>query len=105
MKNLFLGAVGSLAMIFSLSANAEKIIIHGDPVLLEERSGMYYVPPSYQPSTYQYVTVDNTRRVCYEEEQPNLVGLDLLLINVDIGGTTTSWNCYYYDPDHFVITD
>lgn len=86
-------------------AFADKIAINGAPVVLEQKGEIYYTPATYQPSkTYNYVTLNGTNRVCYATKQPQLASLDMIVVNVSVGGTSTVWNCYAYSPDYFVVT-
>ncbi|KTD19926.1 hypothetical protein [Legionella londiniensis] len=92
-------------MLFSLPTFADKIIITGAPVILEQREGIYYLPTTYTATTpYYYVTLDGANRVCYTERQPALETLDMTTINVNVAGTQTLWYCYLYDTTYFSVT-
>lgn len=103
MKNTILKICGIAILAFSLPAFADKIVIKGEPVLLEKRGEIYYAPATLKTTnTYQYVTIGTEKRVCYLEKQPDLVSLNVLMLNVDVGGQQHTWNCYSYDPNFFV---
>lgn len=88
---------------FSMSAFADKVTIKGEPVVIEKRGDVYYVPDTYKsPGNYYYVTMDGAKRVCYLEKQPSL-RLDAMSVNVMVGGEKRTWNCYTYDDTYFVV--
>ena len=97
-----------LLISFSVIALADKVVITGDPVVLEKRGQVYYVPSSSVATTVSgqpmYYTVDSTKRVCYMEEQPGLAKLNLLFIKVNVGGSDKELKCYEYSPDYFTVT-
>ncbi|MDI9818297.1 MULTISPECIES: hypothetical protein [unclassified Legionella] len=105
MKTITLSIFSFFLTFLSVSAHADRIVITGSPVILEERGDVYYVPETHPAVTsYHYVTIGGTNRVCYAEEQPNLVSLDAKLVNVEIGGRQVQWTCYAYDDTHFIIS-
>lgn len=96
----------SLMMAASVSSfAAETITITGTPVPLELRGDVYYVPETYVPGdSYNYVVVNGTNRVCYAQPQPNLASLEVLPLQVNVGGSTVTWHCYAFSPDYFTVT-
>ncbi|KTC64881.1 Uncharacterised protein (plasmid) [Legionella adelaidensis] len=106
MKSLVLKAACVGLMCASFSSFAEKVVITGEPVILDKRGDVYYVPSTVTASTttYHYVTVDGTNRVCYADPQPQLASLGLMAIQVNVGGTTATWNCYEYNTEYFTVT-
>ncbi|CAM3046185.1 Uncharacterised protein [Legionella steigerwaltii] len=89
-------------MIFNVSSYAEKILITGQPVILEKQGDVYYVPSDYKTTTsYYYVTVEGGRRVCYMEKQPTLTALDTSTLEVNYNGSTLTWVCYPFDTNYF----
>ena len=92
--------------IFSVSAFAEdKIVITGEPVVLEQQNGMYKVPADYTATTpYHYVMVDNQKWVCYADKQPNLATLKMVSLDVMMAGEEKMvWNCYEFNPAYFEV--
>lgn len=89
-------------MLLSFATFGAKIMVTGEPVVLEKRGEMYFVPVNYSTNAnYHYVAIDGTNRVCYLEKQPALTSLNTMMIDVNVGGTTASWVCYEYSPDYF----
>ncbi len=103
MKGILLSAVSMCLLIGSTSTFADKIMVTGQPVILEQRGTTYFLPENYQDPKmgYRYVTVGDTSRICYLEKNPALASLDLLVVDVQIGNETQSWNCYKYDTEYF----
>lgn len=95
----------SLALaVLSFPTFANKVVITGEPVTLQQNGEDYSLPQDYRGSTsYYYVTVNGSKRVCYLTEQPSLASLNLLLINVDVGGKKTKWSCYPVDETYFQV--
>jgi hypothetical protein len=106
MKTLIMAVSSLLFAIFSVSSFAEKIVITGEPLVLEQRGDVYYVPETATPTTttYHYVTVGGANRVCYAEAQPSLASLNSQVINVNMGGQKVQWTCYPYDETYFSVT-
>lgn len=111
MKKLMVGAVATLAAV-TLSGCApqnnmatNKVVITGEPVVLHKNGNVYVVPSHTVMARegYYYVKVNNKEKVCYATQQPNLVGLNLLVLNVNVGGTSTTWSCYDVSPNYYVI--
>jgi hypothetical protein len=106
MKAVLVKLSALVLMMLSFSSFAEKITISGSPVVLEQRGDVYYVPSTYSSTTaYNFVTIGGKNRVCYLEKQPNLASVDLMTVNVNVGGTTAVWNCYdATNTEYFEIT-
>ncbi len=104
MNNIFIkGAILSLAA-FSANAFAEKIIITSHPVVLEKQGELYVVPGTYKVAKdFQYVVIDGKERACFLDKRPDLVNIDVVSINVQIGADRATWNCYAPDPTYFTI--
>src|SRR5690242_3044779 len=101
MKKLILSTLATTCVVLSCNAFADRIIISGEPIAIEKRGDVYYVPENYQPTTdYYYVTVEGTKKVCYKNPQPNLA-LKASPLNVEIAGTRATWDCYAYDTNYF----
>ena len=104
MKTLVLKVSFLCLMMLSFSSFADKVMLTGQPVVLEQKGDMYVVPATYKSTTdYNYVTIGGKNRVCYLEKQPALASLDVMTVNVDVGGTTAAWNCYEYSADYFDV--
>jgi hypothetical protein len=104
MKKIRAGICCFFLMLFSISSYAERIIITGQPLPLEERGSVYYLPETYQPGPYHYVTLGNTTSVCFSESQPDLTSLMSQNVIVEIGGRQVQWVCYNYDDTYFSVT-
>jgi hypothetical protein len=103
MKNLITSTMVLGAILFSCSAFADKIIIKGEPVTIEKRGNVYFVPDSYQATTeYYYVSTEGTQRICYKEKQPAL-NIEAFPLDVQLAGKPYTWSCYNYDPTYFQL--
>ncbi len=99
-----------LGVSFSASA-ADRVVITGEPVVLQQSGtgdAVVYTLPAdaaatATTTTYHYVTVNGTNRVCYSSTQPNLGNIDMVTINVSVNGTTMPWYCYAADTTVFDI--
>lgn len=88
--------------LFSTVSYATRIIITGQPVVLEKQGDVYYVPHDYKTTTsYYYVSLNGTRQVCYLDKQPDLTSLNTSTLQVNYNGSTLSWVCYPLDPNYF----
>ncbi|STX29453.1 Uncharacterised protein [Legionella beliardensis] len=91
------------------TTTTEKVVITGEPIVLQQTGSgdavMYTLPADAvsTTTTYHYVTVNGTNRVCYSSAQPNLGNIDMVTINVSSGGTTSPWYCYAADTTVFEI--
>ncbi len=105
MKNLIIKTAAICLTIFSASSFAfDKITITGQPVTLEKQGDIYVVPDNYKlTQNYQYVLVDGKERACFLDKRPDFVNLDVVSINVKLGGENATWNCYSPDPKFFII--
>jgi hypothetical protein len=103
MKHLFIKSVVLYLAVFSTSAFAEKLVIKGEPLVLEQKDGTFIVPDTYKVQNFQYVIINGKKRACFVDKQPDLVNLDVISINVLIGQEKATWNCYSPDPVFFVI--
>lgn len=100
-KNVFI----LVLMLFSFSSFADKISIKGEPVALFKNGDIYSVPDTYNTSTeYNFVTLENSRKVCFQKPQPDLNALNVEVINVQIRGYVSRWVCYNYDETYFTVT-
>jgi hypothetical protein len=92
-------------MLLSFSSFADKISVRGEPVALAKIGDVYYVPDTFTTSTqYNYVTLNNEKKICYGKPQPNLSALNVEVINVNIRGFKSQWTCYNYDETYFTAT-
>jgi hypothetical protein len=106
MKSLALKATCVGLMCASFASFADRVFISGEPVVLEKRGEVYYVPTTTTAdatTAYHYVTLDGKNRVCYLEPQSNLASLDVATIQVNAGGTNATWNCYEYNTEYFEV--
>ncbi|KTC91768.1 hypothetical protein [Legionella cincinnatiensis] len=92
----------SFFMTLSTASYANKIVIIGNPVILEKQGNFYYLPNRYTITTsYYYVILDGVRQVCYIDKQPALSALNTKHIDVNYKGSTMTWICYPYDNNYF----
>ncbi len=104
MKAILTAVASSLLVLSSASAFADKVVISGSPVVLEEKEGVYMVPDTYTATgTYNYVTIGGTNSVCYADAQPTLTKLTPKTVDVMVAGKKASWTCYNYDDAYFTI--
>ena len=91
-------------ILFSASVLADRIVVSGQPVSLEQRGETYYYPANTAAPSgdYRYVTVGNNNNVCYMQDNP-AIGVNSSLLNVDVGGATQSWHCYPAADTYFDI--
>ncbi|HRE32222.1 MAG TPA: hypothetical protein PLD88_09645 [Candidatus Berkiella sp.] len=104
MKNMIIkmAAIGLVA--FSASAFAEKLIITGEPVILEKQGDLYVVPETYKVAdNFQYVVIDGIKQACFLEKQADFSSLNVVTINVKLGDQQATWNCYPLDTTYFEI--
>ena len=103
MANLIVrSAIICLAAI-STSAYADKLVIKGEPMVLEKQGEVYIVPETYKVQEFQYVVIDGQKRACFLDKMPDFVNVDVVSIMVQTGPTKSTWNCYSPDPKYFVI--
>ncbi len=99
-----LSFISLVLVVLSFPTFASKVIITGEPVTLQQSGEVYSLPQGYQESgNYYYVTVNGSKKVCYLAEQPSLASLNLLMLNVDIGGKRVKWSCYPVDETYFQV--
>ncbi|MBI2785512.1 MAG: hypothetical protein HYX60_04055 [Legionella longbeachae] len=105
MKSTIQNILILILMLFGLSSFADKISIKGEPAVLARIGDVYYVPSTYVTSIdYNYVTIENSKKVCYVKPQTNLSALNVRVINVNIKGLRSQWTCYNYDETYFIAT-
>lgn len=89
-------------MMFNTVSYATKIVITGEPIVLQKQGDVYYVPNDYKSTTsYYYVNLDGTRQVCYLDKQPELSALNTSTLQVNYNGSALSWVCYPLDTNYF----
>ncbi len=94
--------LGLMALSFPLFA--DKVVITGEPVTLEQQGSVYVTPKGYVSKTsYHYVNVDGTKRVCYLEKQTTLTSLDPVVLDVTVDGHSAKWTCYSFDETYFEV--
>jgi len=104
MMNIMIKAVAVSLALFSASAFADKIIITGQPIVLERQGDFYVAPKNYTVNpNYQYVLIDGKERACFLDARPDFVNLDVVSINVQVGTERATWNCYTPDTTYFEI--
>lgn len=95
-----------LCMLFSSMVLADRVVIRGSPVVVDERAGVY-VPRTAIPVTpnvdHYYFTVGDKQRVCYPKENPTFVNLNGGVVKVRVGDGDVPLHCYDYNPDYFVV--
>lgn len=104
MKTLVIALTSLFLASFSVIASADKIVISGEPVVVEKQADVYVPATTVTTSDgYYFFSVDNSKRVCYKEVQPSLAKVDLGLFAVKLGNDVVSLHCYDYSPDYFVV--
>lgn len=89
-------------MLLSFMTFGAKIIVTGEPIVLEQRDNVYYPPQTFVPSTsYTYVSIGGKTKVCYLNPQTALTEMGMVTINVEVQGNVTTWNCYDYNTTYF----
>ncbi|CEK11004.1 hypothetical protein [Legionella hackeliae] len=105
MKTIILSLCSLFLFVFSIASFADKVVISGSPVVLEQRGELYYAPETYTSTTsYHYVTLGGANKVCFAEAQPNLASLNTQVIDVELGGKKVQWTCYPYDETYFSVS-
>lgn len=104
MKKIMAWSCCFFLMLISISSYAERLIITGEPVHLEEHGSVYYLPEDYEPGPYHFVTLGSTTSVCFSHSQPYLSALMEQNVIVDIGGREVQWVCYHYDDRYFMLS-
>lgn len=73
------------------------IIIKGQPVPLDYRNDLYYLPANYMIKTESlYITMDGINKVCFLNEAPNRMLEQVSQINIAVNGVKEVWNCFPY---------
>lgn len=91
--------------VINFPAFADKIVIQGAPVVLEQQGDVYYLPKDYTNTVgYYYVTLGVSKKICYLEAQPALASLDKSMVKVNVNGTEVEWNCYALNDVFFEIS-
>lgn len=107
MKKIITALLGLIFVSFSVAALADKIVITGAPITVEEQNDVYVpqgtVTTTTTTSDYYYYTFGDTKRVCYKEVQPALVSMDAGVFKFKMGESVVSMHCYNYSPDYFVV--
>ena len=109
MQKYILILLSLLLIIFSITASAERVLVTGSPVLLEQRDGVYYYPEGVEETTtspgYYYYTVNGTNKVCYETEQPTYSTVDAGVVTVNYTGGNRTLHCYTPDSAYFDVQE
>lgn len=106
MKKFIFGLIASSFLLISVPAAAEneKITITGEPVVIMEEQGVYVPQTDLKTEQDNYfLTMNDTRVVCFTEVNPTLVDLNANILQVKVGEETMSLHCYDFSPDYFVI--
>ena len=97
--------ISLILMCLSFSAMAHRFLIVGKPTELVAHDGYFTLPDNYvqQRHDYHFVTIANTRRICYLHEVPNLSTLPVLYVIIEEDDYQVQWVCYRYDPKFFEL--
>lgn len=89
----------------SFSAVAHRFLITGKPTHLNAHDGYFTLPDNYvqQRSDYHFITIANTRHICYRHEVTSLSALPVLHVIIEEDDYQIRWVCYRYDPKFFEI--
>lgn len=106
--NMIIGL--SLALTFPMAsyAVASKIVITGQPVIVQKNGDVYTLPNDYKATgTYNYVTLDGTQTVCYTTPPDELTTITpapkATKISVNVSGSNVEWSCYQFDNTYFEV--
>lgn len=89
-------------MMLSFAVFSNRIMITGQPFLLERAGQNYSLPKDYVVTTdYRYVLVDGKAFVCYLTERAALASLPVRIIDVEINSYQEQWRCYPYNTTYF----
>lgn len=102
--NKLLNLVPVVLLGVSSLAFADKVIISGEPIVLEKSGDNYMLPTGTTlpaKAHYYFVTVDGVNKVCYASKQSNLAGAEESTVNVMVDGKVGAWNCYTYSDTMF----
>ena len=101
-KLIMMSILGTILILFSFTAYADKIVISGKPALLDYHPGFFTLPSSYMETNgYRYVTLSNDDRVCFLRPKKELSSLDMFSIIIEEKGDKFKWFCYKFDPNFF----
>jgi len=105
MMKIITSAVSLALMAASFQTFADKIVITGEPVILEQQGSVYTLPKDYTTTeSYYYVSMNGTKSVCYLEKQTTLTSLNATVVSVNVNGQPVQWNCYPVDETYFQVT-
>jgi hypothetical protein len=86
-----------LLMSIFLESFGAIIIIKGQPVPLDCRNELYYLPANYIiKATSLYITMDGINKVCFLNAAPSGMFEQVSQINIASNGVKTVWNCFPY---------
>src|SRR5688572_26971061 len=103
MKTTLLAIMSLFFMMFSMSALADKIIIKGTPVVVEQSDNFYVPVSTVETSDYYYFKMGDTTRVCYKEVNPALASIDAGVFAFKLGSDSVDLHCYNYNTEYFVV--
>lgn len=92
-------AIFLLLMCISIETSAAIIIIRGQPIPLEYKEDLYYLPINLvmDPGTTNlFITMDGVNKVCFLNTAPSGLFEQVSEISIVINGFKTEWNCFPY---------
>jgi|GEM_PF-2881628 len=113
MKKIILGAIGVSLAVISVCASAEttqpmtmgtKIVVSGQPVVLQKTSGNMYTAPAglvVSAGGFYYVSLNNRAHACWPTPQSSLAKDRHGVISVTVNNSKTTWYCYEVNPEFF----
>ncbi|HCA88758.1 MAG: hypothetical protein CMF38_01035 [Legionellaceae bacterium] len=94
-----------LCLSLSSVAMADKIMVKGEPVMLDKQGDVYMVPAGYQSTTdYHFVSLDGQKRVCFGDKRAELSNVDEMTVQVSMDGKVMPWHCYAFDDSVFEMS-
>lgn len=103
MKKISLIFISLSFLIFSPITLAEKIIITGEPIVIQKQADVYVPANVVATQDYYYFTENDTKRVCYKEANPALASIDAGIFSVKLGDEVVKLHCYDFSADYFVV--
>jgi hypothetical protein len=86
-------------------AQTQKIILRGQPIVIQNQNGVYVPAAAVTTQDYYYFTIDNTKRVCYPAIQQSLENEKVAYTTYAVRFDTGVVNLYCYDvtPQYFIV--
>ena len=95
----------SVTLLYTSAHSTSKIVLPMKPVQLQHHIGYYSFPKDYHyyHNEYHFVRLHGEEIICFLQEKPSLVGLELKRIFIQEQDKTVPWYCYPLDPQYFTM--